>query len=741
MRIFSHKKRPVHLGPFALEALARTDQVPEFESSKQQTSIEAKDRDNPLSLTNAISTYLNVFDRMRVGEAADQNPPIPDSLEERSNHLKAACYYLDASMAGTCKIPQQAILETPVVNNALNEDADVMGSGITDNAMAAASVKEGHAALERAQAMQTTNFDHKYALVIVQEFTREPKKDEPGGDWLVGTQVQRAAVRVAEAAAVMANYLRMLGFEATMHTGTASDLDFNQILVHSGLGMADGSAGSDAIVNPYLQDQFGMAIVSTNMELAADKPLAKNANKTKHGFSWWLGLGGTRPGYQGKLYKNRAFHLGPHKMEKLKRIEEPTTLIDEDKVPRVPKRNDMFIRAAMGDLGPKAKKELDDFRMITKSPFGHALQPPLGAMVPLQFGKPADEIAAGTDNPKQNAEAVKAALYYLGTDMVGVCEIPDYAWYSHDLDGSEIKPYHKNAISILVDQGYETMEGASGDDWISGAQSMRAYLRAQLYGCVVATHIRSLGYSATVHSVLQQDVLHIPLILKAGLGEMSRIGELVLNPFVGPRFKSGIITTDMPLEADKPIDFGLQDFCSKCTKCARECPCSAIPFGKKIMFNGYEMWKQDTEKCARYRITNSAGALCGRCMKTCPYNIEGVLAEKPFLWAAMNLPFTREWIAKLDDKVGNGNINPIKKWWWDHDADENGKIIMAKKTNARPITFRKSLEPDKQKLACYPQDIAGPAVSEAPVLPDRKLGVEKYKAAESPESYKARMNP
>jgi hypothetical protein len=40
---------------------------------------------------------------------------------------------------------------------------------------------------------------------------------------------------------------------------------------------------------------------------------------------------------------------------------------------------------------------------------------------------------------------------------------------------------------------------------------------------------------------MDQDVLHIPLILNSGLGELSRIGELVLNPFVGPRFKSGII--------------------------------------------------------------------------------------------------------------------------------------------------------------------------------------------------------
>ena len=168
------------------------------------------------------------------------------------------------------------------------------------------------------------------------------------------------------------------------------------------------------------------------------------------------------------------------------------------------------------------------------------------------------KIAPGTDDPKRNAEAVKAALYYMGADMVGICELPEYAWYSHDTDGSEIKPYHKYGIAILVDQGYETMEGASGDDWISGAQSMRAYLRAQLIGGVVGAHIRSLGYSARGHSVMDQDVLHIPIILEAGLGELSRIGELVLNPYVGPRFKSGVITTNLPLLPDKPIDFGLQ---------------------------------------------------------------------------------------------------------------------------------------------------------------------------------------
>jgi len=49
-------------------------------------------------------------------------------------------------------------------------------------------------------------------------------------------------------------------------------------------------------------------------------------------------------------------------------------------------------------------------------------------------------------------------------------------WYSHRQDGTEcgVPPL---AVSVMIDQGYETMEGASGDDWISSAQSMRTYMR------------------------------------------------------------------------------------------------------------------------------------------------------------------------------------------------------------------------------------------------------------------------
>jgi reductive dehalogenase len=343
------------------------------------------------------------------------------------------------------------------------------------------------------------------------------------------------------------------------------------------------------------------------------------------------------------------------------------------------------------------------------------------------------EVNRNTGDPVANARAIKSLMYYLGTDLAGACEARRYCWYSHQDDGTPIEPYHASALVMLVDQGFETMEGASGDDWISGAQSMRAYMRGGEICGVVAAFIRSLGWPARSQTNADSDVLQLPLVLLAGLGELSRIGELVLNPFVGPRFKSAAVTTDLPLAWDAPIDFGLQDTCSKCMKCARECPCSAIATGEKVMFNGYEMWKPDVERCTRYRVTNPHGSACGRCMKTCPYNHEGLLAHRALLWAAIRLPWTRRAIVRLDDRVGNGSINPAKTWWTDLEIVE-GRVVAPRGTNRRGLSPDKVLKP--QEIAYYPAAAMPPPDAKAPVPVDRKAALAVV--PEAPAAARAR---
>ena len=430
-------------------------------------------------------------------------------------------------------------------------------------------------------------------------------------------------------------------------------------------------------------------------------------------------------------------------METVKRVDRPTTLILDEEVPRAPKRSNFFERALRGDLGDKAKKERTRFAF--KHPFSRSQLGLIRAMVPFQDGEVVAVDGARATDAETNARAFKSLSYFLGSDLTGICEIPDYAWYSHQEDGTPIPTYHKYAVVMLIDQGFDTMEGASGDDWISGAQSMRGYLRGAEIAGIMAELIRSLGFPARSQTNADSDVLHIPLILWAGLGELSRIGELVLNPFVGPRFKSVVLTTDMPLKVDRPIDFGLQYFCSNCLKCARECPCDAIPFGDKVMFNGYEMWKPDVERCARYRLTNDRGSACGRCMKTCPLNkvvdADGPLLTRAASWLGVNAMFLKPlmvpFAAWFDDRIGNGKRNPAKKWWFDH-VIIDGVARAAEKTNQRELDPDRTVDPATQHIAYYHANAMPPPDVTAPHPVDRKAALAAKERLETPDQARAR---
>lgn len=676
VRIFSNRRRPVHLGRFPLERVPRAARMPELSGLRDRFPAPSR---TPLG--RIVNEYIALFERFRAEDPAPERAPYPGDSRHLANELKANCYFLDASLAACCEIP----------------DAAWTGARLDG---------------------------HRYALAIVVAFARDPQPDNPAAGWVRGSEYDCALLRAAEIALISAAFLRRLGYAATAHTRDRTDVSHAAILRCAGLVHADLAA-------PFIGSRYASCIVTTSQPLAADRPLADQAGPFDGGLGWWLGVGGTETWWTRALAARRPAHGSRFPMEKIRRVAETTTLILEDEVPRVPKRANFFTRALNGDLGEKAQRERS--RFAYKTPIADAYVKLIRAMVPLQDGPVAARHRDQAGDAEGNARGIKALLYYLGADMAGICEAKRYCWYSHQEDGTPIDIYHRSAVVMLVDQGFETMEGASGDDWISGAQSMRAYLRGAEICGVVAAFIRSLGWSARSHTNADSDVLQLPLVLLAGLGELSRIGELVLNPFVGPRFKSAVVSTELPLAWDQPIDFGLQDTCAKCRKCARECPCSAISFGDKVMFNGYEMWKPDVERCTRYRVTNPHGSACGRCMKTCIYNREGTLADRLQLRALVHLPFARRFLVWLDDALGRGAINAAKTWWTDLEIVA-GRVVKPRGAHRRGLSLGKPVV--QQEIAYYPAAAMPPPDARAPVPVDRRAALAVK--PESPAAARAR---
>ena len=688
------RHRPYHLGSYPLETLPHDHAITAREQERPAVDPPGFTAKPCGPLARALQEYLGVFVRNAVTEPAPVKAPVPEDPQRRMIDIKGYSYFMNASQVGICRL--------------------------TPNAWC-----KGAAPLA-----------HDFAVVLLLAHGRIPERDNPARAWIEPAIEDAADCRIGGIAVCLAGHISQLGWSATPHVKAAGLVDAGRLSVLAGLNVRVG----DQLRNPFIDRGFSLAVVTTDYAMATDQPLSATALQTK-GLSYWLGRNGATSGRERNRRARRATHLGAYPMETVKRVDRPTTIIFDDEVPRVSKRAAFFDRALRGDLGAKAQRERHRFAF--KQPHTAGMMASMRAMASIQNGEPgpAPPDDRYTD-AAANSRALKSLSYLLGANITGICEVPDYAWHSHGADGEPLEQKHKFAVVMLIDQEFDTMEGASGDDWISGTQSMRAYLRGAEIAGIMAEMMRQIGFPARSQTNVDSEVLHIPLMLLAGLGELSRIGELVLNPFVGPRLKTVVMTTDMPLEPDAPIDFGLQYFCSNCWKCARECPCDAISWGDKVMFNGYEIWKPDVERCARYRLTNSRGSACGRCMKTCPLNkvvtADGSVLERVASWCGINALFLKPLLVplavKIDDWLGNGTRNPAKKWWFDLEVVEGICVDPVKGSNQRELDLEHSIDPEKQKIAYYLANMMPVPNDLTAQLTDRKAALAAAANLESPAS-------
>jgi len=252
--------------------------------------------------------------------------------------------------------------------------------------------------------------------------------------------------------------------------------------------------------------------------------------------------------------------------------------------------------------------------------------------------------------------------------VMGICKVPVSAYYSHDKQGNPIDIRFENAIVIVMRKESNAIRASNGHDWMGDPISFQAYQHLGMVAETIASYIRRLGWDASAQYgpsfVNRYTVLLPPLLLAAGIGEVSRAG-IILNPYLGLAFKAAVVLTDMPLVSDQPVDFGLQRFCQSCKICAENCPSKAISTGDKVMYNGYETWKLNTQRCASFNFTNKKGTMCNACVKSCPWSNPSTWSHNLVRELVMNISLTHPIAIQAARLLGTTMPIPEEKWWFD----------------------------------------------------------------------------
>jgi epoxyqueuosine reductase QueG len=211
------------------------------------------------------------------------------------------------------------------------------------------------------------------------------------------------------------------------------------------------------------------------------------------------------------------------------------------------------------------------------------------------------------------SQFIKNTARTLGADEVGIAMIEPSDVYK---DRVIHEPF-----AIVVGQKMLWREFQGVPNERSAIECLRIYFTLGEIVIALAEHIRALGYACTVeHPIGDSDVLHVPLALKAGFGELGRHGSII-HPTMGPLFRLGSVITDMSLAIDTPIDAGIAKFCDTCKACRIYCPADAIPdersseAGKDHL--GNDRYMVDTGRCFPYFAKDH---YCSACLAVCVYN-------------------------------------------------------------------------------------------------------------------------
>ena len=143
---------------------------------------------------------------------------------------------------------------------------------------------------------------------------------------------------------------------------------------------------------------------------------------------------------------------------------------------------------------------------------------------------------------------------------------------------------------------------------------------------------------------------------------------MLITPEYGPRVRLAKVFTNLPMVADKPIEFGVWEFCKSCKKCAEHCPSQALslsdPTETPIDISNREgvlTWHIDAKKCLSFWVKNKTD--CSNCIRTCPFNKNPGILHDAARWIIRQSRIFDRAFVRLDDIFGYGRKKNAEKFW------------------------------------------------------------------------------
>jgi len=285
----------------------------------------------------------------------------------------------------------------------------------------------------------------------------------------------------------------------------------------------------------------------------------------------------------------------------------------------------------------------------------------------LQTAVADNKIDMGSE--QQASDEIKKIALAFGAGLVGITSYDSRWEYSQKFSDmsatsrlAEIPDTLNNVIVIAQPMDYELVRTVPSA--LSGSATGLGYSHDALVVLSLTQYIRNLGYEAI--GSMNDTSLAIPYAIKAGLGEYGRHG-LLITPKYGPRIRLGKVYTNLPLAHDRPITFGVKEFCEICRRCTKGCPVKAIPDGppsevthNQSNISGVSKWSVDGVKCFGFWTAQNSD--CSICIRVCPYNKD---YSRWIHRLGLRLAGTRlrHFMLWLDVKLGYGDRQKSSLWW------------------------------------------------------------------------------